>query len=147
MIADEAMADFDEQDDFEESEDYATEDDQVTPWAAVTDDGKTPEGTPAEVMKKIEDEVMEVAHGYDVRAFRKYCDGDMYDTIQPGEESKADTQRVRLINDSFESGENDISDTNTMGLQVSNNVAKKASAPFDMAQDSMTFSADQSTRF
>ena len=73
MIADEAMADFDEQDDFEESEDSVTEDEQVTKWAAVTDDGKTPEGTPAEVMKKIEDEVMEVAHGYDVRAFRKYC--------------------------------------------------------------------------
>lgn len=43
MIADEAMADFDEQDDFEEDE-SATEDEKETPWSAVTDAGNTPDG-------------------------------------------------------------------------------------------------------
>ena len=148
MIADEAMADFDEQDDFEEDE-SATEDEKVTPWSAITDTGNTPEGSAAEVMRKIEDEVMEVAHSYDVRKVRKYCVGDPTSMDETGDFNgtrPVETARVRLINDSQES-ERIIEESNTVGLQMSNNAnavhGKKGSvAPFDMAQDSMTFSAD-----
>ena len=122
MIADEAMVDLGEQDDFEEDEPM-TEDEMVTPWSAITDDGKTPEGSAAEVMRKIEDEVMEVAHSYDVRKNRKYCVGDpngMDATASFSAERPVETARVRLINDSQES-ERIIEESNTLGLQVSNN--------------------------
>ena len=147
MIANEAMVDFDEQDDFEEEDDSATEDEKVTPWSAVTDDGKTPDGHPAEVMKKIEDEVMEVAHGYDVRTYRKYCVGDPLENTESfSMERPADSGRVYLINNSGEAEQVIEDSSNNLGLQSNNTgmrIAKKGSAqPFDMAADSMTFSAD-----
>ena len=155
MIANEAMVDFDEQDDFEEEEDSATEDEKVTPWSEVTGDGKTPDGQSAEVMKKIEDEVMEVAHSYDVRTYRKYCVGDPLENTESfSMERPVESGRVRLINDSGEVDQIIEDSSNNLGLASNNNtavgvrIAKKGSAqPFDMAQDSMTFSADQSTRF
>lgn len=61
---------------------------------------------------------MEVAYSYDVRKNRKYCVGDpngMDDTASFSGTKPADTQRVRLINDSQES-ERIIEESNTVGL-------------------------------
>lgn len=46
MMADEAEANFDELDEHEDDDDSSgfEEDDKVTPWSAITDDGKTPDG-------------------------------------------------------------------------------------------------------
>ena len=85
-------------------------------------------------MRKIEDEVMEVAYSYDVRKNRKYCVGDPNGMDETGDFTgtrPVETARVHLINDSQESEEKIIEESNTVGLQMSNNAnamhAKKGS--------------------
>ena len=88
MMADEAEANFDELDLHEEDDESSglEEDDKVTPWASITDDGKTPDGL-GMTMKKIEDEVMMVTIGFDqnVMAYRKYGDEMNYTTDRGSE--------------------------------------------------------------
>ena len=75
-MAREEEANFDEMDvnEADDSVSDFSEDDKVTPWGAITDDGKTPGGTPSMTMNKIEDEVWMVAFDYNVMTYRQYGD-------------------------------------------------------------------------
>ena len=107
MMANEAEADFDELDEHEVEDDSSAfeEDEKVTPWASITDDGKTPDGQLGTTMKKFEDEVMMVAFDYNVMTYRQYGDDLMKYTSNGSDvsfKSGQDSARNRLINDSFE---------------------------------------------
>ena len=96
LMAREEEANFDEMDvnEADDSVSDFSDDDKTTPWAPITDDGKTPGATPGATatpgmtMNKIEDEVWMVAFDYNVMTYRQYGD-DLKYTLDPNSSNQS----------------------------------------------------------